>query len=140
VDADRDAFEDLFYAAVIGTTEVGVPAWEADATVTWDGTACAYDGPDPLPERLVVQVDNGGDEVIALVTGRLGPDATTADLEAFRATGGPTLPDWWTEEAVVGVPSGAHDVWAVEGGADLTALCYVGPTRFWAIAGPQLPE
>jgi inosine-uridine nucleoside N-ribohydrolase len=139
VDADRDGFEDRFYAAVLGTAEVGVPAWEADATLTWDGTACSYDGPDPLPERLVVQIDNRGDEVLALVTGRLGPDATQEDLEAYRASGGTTLPDWWTEEAVVGVPRGAHDVWAVEGGADLTALCYVGPTRFWAIAGPQLP-
>jgi pyrimidine-specific ribonucleoside hydrolase len=138
VDADRDAFEDRFYEAIIGTADTGVPAWESDATLAWDGATCDYEGPDPLPDRLVVQIDNTGAELVALVTGTVEPGTTTADLEAYEASNSTALPEWWTPRVVLPASTGAHEVWTMDGGAGLTALCFVDPARYWQIAGPPI--
>ncbi len=140
VDADREAFEDHFYQAIIGTGDTGLPAWEPDASLTWDGTACSYAGPDPLPDLLVVQINNLGVDPVALITGAYAPGTTTADAEALRASGSTETPEWWKQQALIGVLAGAHDVWFVEGGSDITALCYLDNTRFWEIAGPRLTD
>ena len=140
VDADRQAFEDRFYEAIIGTSDTGFPEWTPDATVVWDGTTCAYEGPDPLPDRFTVQIDNLGAEQVALVTGTYAPGTTTADVEAYRASGQTSTPEWWNQQAVIGVLSGAHDVWIVEGGSGITAVCFLEDARFWELAGPRLPD
>lgn len=140
VDADRQAFEDRFYEAIIGTSDTGLPAWEPDASLTWDGSTCTYQGPDSFPDRLIVQINNLGADPIAMITGTYAPGTTTADLEALRTTSNPGTPDWWTQRALFGVPTGAHDVWVVEGGPDITALCFLDNTRVWEIAGPRLPD
>ena len=140
VDADRRAFEDHFYEAIIGTSNTGVAAWEPDASLTWDGTTCSYDGPDPLPGRLVVQINNLGADPVALITGSYAPGTTTADMEALRASGSTDTPEWWWQQAIIGVLTGAHDVWFVDGGDDVTVLCFLDNTRVWEIAGPRLPD
>jgi pyrimidine-specific ribonucleoside hydrolase len=139
VAADREAFENRFFDALIGTADPGVPAWVPDATLAWDGTSCTYDGPDPLPERLTVQIDNQGAALAALVTGHVTPGTTAADLADYEASGSTDLPGWWTPADVIPVPPGGHEVWAVAGGADLTVICLVQPARFWPVAGPPLP-
>lgn len=137
VDADRHAFEDHFYEAIIGTPDPDVPDWEPDATVTWDGRRCDYDGPDPLPERLMMQIDNTGAELVGLVTGTVAPGTSAEDVEAFAPSPGGAPPDWWTEQEVIGVPPGGRDVWPVTGGPEIVALCYVDPARFSQVAGPR---
>ncbi|MDH3755730.1 MAG: hypothetical protein OEU32_17840, partial [Acidimicrobiia bacterium] len=138
VDADRQAFEDLFYEAIIGTSDTGIPGWEPDATLVWDGTTCEYAGPDPLPDRLIVEIDNMGSEVISLLTGTYAPDTTTADLEAYQASGGVETPAWWAQQVFIAIPTGARDVWVIGGTPDVTAICFVDPARLWEIAGPRL--
>jgi inosine-uridine nucleoside N-ribohydrolase len=138
--ADRGAFESRFYEAIIGKTDPGVPPWEPDATLTWDGDTCSYTGPDQLPDRVVVQIDNAGPAPMALITGNYSPDATTTDLDAYRASGGTESIDWWGQQALIGVPTGAHDVWVIDGGPDITAVCYVDASQLWEVAGPRLPD
>lgn len=140
VDVDRQAFEDRFYEAIIGASDTGLPAWEPDASLTWDGSTCTYQGLDLFPERLIVQINNLGGDAMAMITGTYAPGTTTDDLEAFRASNNPETPDWWTQRALIAVPTGAHDVWVVEGGPEITALCFIDNTRVWEIAGPQLPD
>jgi len=140
VDADRQAFEDHYYQAIMGTTDTGVPPWQPDASLTWDGTTCSYEGPDPLPARLVVQINNLGADPVAMVTGSYAPGTTRAELEALQGSRSPETPDWWRQQALIGVLTGAHDVWFVDGGSDVTALCFLDNSRVWEIAGPRLPE
>jgi inosine-uridine nucleoside N-ribohydrolase len=140
LDADRQAFEDHFYEAIIGTGDTGLPDWEPDASLTWDGSTCTYQGPDSFSERLIVQINNLGADAMAMITGTYAPATTTADLETFRAANNAGTPDWWTQRALFAVPTGAHDVWVVEGGPEITALCFLDNTRVWEIAGPRLPD
>ena len=69
VDADRGRFEEHFYEAILGTTDLGLPEWAPDATMTWDGTTCTYDGPDPLPASMWIQINNEGGDLLAWITG-----------------------------------------------------------------------
>ncbi len=138
VDADPAGFERHFLEAILGTSDPGVATWEPDAVVTWDGTACTYSGPDPLPDDLFVRVDNDGSEIVALITGRYDPGTTLAERDAYRASGDTELPEWWTESFQIVAPGGAREVWHLQGGSDVTAICYVDPDRFWEIAGIRL--
>ncbi len=140
VAADRAAFEDHFYAAIIGTSDPGIPEWQPEAVVAWDGATCTYDGPDPLPDELVMRIDNEGDEFVALVTGGYDLGTSIADLEAFRESAAGDTPEWWNQQALITVPTGAHDVWVVQGGAEVTAICFVDNVRFWELAGPRLTD
>jgi hypothetical protein len=138
--ADRALFERHFYEAMIGAPDPGIPGWEPDVVLTWDGTTCTYQGPDSLPNEFFIRLDNGGDGFFGLVTGAYDVGTTRADFEAALAAGEPGQPDWWLPGAQVFAPAGAHDVWPMRGGEGLTALCYVDPTRVWEVAGPRLPE
>lgn len=140
VAADRAAFEDHFYAAIIGTSDPGIPAWQPDATLSWDGITCTYEGPDPLPDDFFIRLDNTSDGFMAFVSGIYDAGTTIADFEATTEAGDGGTPDWWLERVVVGAPSGAHDVWVTKGGPSITGLCYIDPTRVWEVAGPRLPE
>jgi pyrimidine-specific ribonucleoside hydrolase len=140
VAADRAAFEAHFYKAILGTSDPGIPAWEPDAVLTWDGTTCSYEGPDPLPADFFVRIDNNGDDIVALVTGAYDADTTRADFDAALAAAEPGTPDWWLPSTEMVVPVGARDVWSVRGGDGLTALCYVSPSQVWEMAGPRLTE
>ena len=140
VDADAKAFEDHFYRAMIGTSETGVEPWEPDAVVSWDGTSCTFEGPDALPDRAMVRVDNSSSEVVALITGRFAPGTTSDDWNAYLASGVEAPPPWWSEQDMIPVPPGARDVWAIAGGSDLTAMCFVDADRVFELAGPTLAE
>jgi hypothetical protein len=140
VAADVAAFENHFYAAIIGTSDPGVPAWQPDAIMTWDGTTCTYEGPDPLPDDFFIRLDNTSDGFMAFVSGIYDAGTTLADFEAAVEAGSPGTPDWWLERAVISAPSGAHEVWVTTGGPSITGLCYIDPTRVWEVAGPRLPE
>lgn len=139
VAADRAAFEKHFYEAMIGTADPGIPDWEPDAVLAWDGTTCTYQGPDPLPDEFFIRFDNSGDALIALLTGVYQAGATQADFEAWLAAA-ETEPGWWIPSGQIVAPVGAHDVWQLEGGPDMTALCFVDSTRIWEVAGPRLPD
>lgn len=138
ISADQTAFEAHFYSAIIGTGEPDVPAWEPDAVLTWDGTTCTYDGPDPLPDNLFIRLDNDSDDSLAFITGVYDAGTTAADFEAALASGSPGTPDWWLEGPMVAAPAGAHDVWPLRSNEDLTALCYISPSQVWEVAGPRL--
>ncbi len=56
--ADRDRFERLFFQTVTGSEATTRDAWIPDATVTFDGARCAYDGPDPPPPDLALEIVN----------------------------------------------------------------------------------
>jgi pyrimidine-specific ribonucleoside hydrolase len=140
VTADRAVFESLFYDAIIGTADPGVPAWEPDAVLSWDGTTCTYEGPDPLPDEFFVRLDNDGDGTLVFLTGAYDAGTTRADFEAALAAGEPGEPDWWLPGGQTFTPAGARDVWPMRGGEGLTALCYAGPTQVWEVAGPRLPD
>jgi hypothetical protein len=138
--ANRGTFERHFYQAIFGTADPGIPAWEPDAVLTWDGTTCSYAGPDPLPDDFFVRVDNTSDGFVAFVTGIYDAGTTVADFDAAIAAGDPGTPDWWKERAVIGAPAGARDVWPAKGGQTITGLCYIDPTQVWEVAGPRLPD
>ncbi len=138
VDADPQLFEDAFYEAILGTSDTGVAEWVPDATLSWDGTTCVYDGPDPLPASMWVRIDNDGGDTIAWLLGTYAPGTTTDDWDAYVASGETDPPDWWSQRDQFVVTAGAHDVWAVTGGSDVTAVCYVDEARFWETAGPRL--
>jgi inosine-uridine nucleoside N-ribohydrolase len=140
VATDRAAFEDRFYKAIIGTTETGIAAWEPDAVVSWDGTTCTYEGPDPLPDQFYIRLDNESTELLAFVTGVYDADATVADLEAARSAAEPGTPDWWLPQMELFAPVGGHDVWLAQGGPNITGLCFIDTNRMWEVAGPRLPE
>jgi len=141
VAADPEAFEAHFYSAIIGTPDPGIARWTPDAVMTWDGSICSYDGPDPLPDDLWIRIDNNADEgLVAFVTGIYDAGTTVADFEASLAAGAPGAPDWWLERAVITAPAGARDVWPTKGGPAITALCYADPTQVWEVAGPRLPN
>ena len=136
--ADRTAFEEYFYSAILGTSEPAVSAWEPDTVLTWDGTTCTYAGPDPLPDRFFIRLDNEGDGLVAFLTGVYDAGTTVADFEAAIAAAEPGTPDWWLPGPQVFAPAGAHDVWPMRGNEAMTALCYAGPTEVWEVAGPRL--
>lgn len=75
---------------------------------------------------------------MGLITGIYDQGTTVADVEAFRASDGLETPDWWKQQALIAVPSGAHDVWVVGGGPEVTALCWIDATTYWEVAGPRL--
>ncbi len=139
--ADQAAFEGHFYEAIIGTADPGIPPWEPDAVLTWDGSTCTYEGPDPLPDELWVRLDNNSSaDFLAMVTGTFNAGTTRADFEAAKAAAEPGEPDWWLSSGVVAAPAGAHEVWPARGGDAMSALCYIDPSRVWEVAGPRLPE
>lgn len=140
VDADRSQFESHFYAAMIGTADPGIPPWEPDAVISWDGSACTYEGPDPLPGNLFLRIDNAGESPIAFVTGVYAAGTTTADFEAALEAAEEGVPDWWLPSTQIIAPKGAHDVWPVRGGEGMTGLCYLDPGNVWEMVGPRLPE
>jgi hypothetical protein len=140
VDANRDTFEEGFYRAILGTNETGIAPWEPDATLSWDGSTCMYDGPDPLPESLWIRIDNNSGDTIGLLLGSYAPGTTSNDWNAYVASGETDPPDWWNDLGQIVVPAGAHDVWSVTAGSEVTALCYVDETRFWETAGPRLSQ
>lgn len=140
VDADRGEFEAAFYSALLGTDDIGVPAWEPDAILSWDGSNCSYEGPDPLPSSMWLRIDNESTDLVAWLVGTYDPGTTAAESEAYRASGSTDPPAWWTYQGQITVPAGAHDVWPVEAGADATALCYADPNNFWEVAGRRLSE
>lgn len=140
VAADRDLFEDRFYSALTGESEIDVPVWSPDVVVEFDGEGCTYHGPDLLPESFSVQLDNTAPTTYALVVGRFAAGTTAADLEAYRQSGSSQPPDFWSPVgSYFGTPD-AHDVWLVDGaGPDATALCFVDYETFWHVVGPE-PE
>lgn len=140
VDADRNAFEEVFYQAVIGTSDPGVTEWSPDLTVTWDGNTCDYEGPDPLPEVATVLIENESQDLVALLTGRYAPGTTVEDWDLFLASGSGEQPSWWSPQDQVVVPPGARDVWALDGGPDVTAVCIVESAGPWELAGPSLAD
>lgn len=139
VATDRAAFERDFYQAMIGTPDPGIPSWDPDAVLTWDGRTCTYRGPDPLPANFFIRIDNTGDTLIALVTGVYAAGTTTTDFETALAAGEAGVPDWWIPSKEIVVPAGAHDVWPVRGGNSMTGLCYLDPSHVWEVVGPRLP-
>ena len=140
VDADRTRFEEHFYEAILGTKDVGLPEWEPDATMTWDGTTCTYDGPDPLPDSMWIQVNNEGGDLLAWLTGTYAAGTTNADYEAYVASGSGDPPAWWSQAGVVFVPEGAQEVWEIQAQSGVTALCFIDAARFWEVAGPRITE
>lgn len=138
LDADPDKFEDAFYGALLGTNDIGISPWEPDAILSWDGSLCTYDGPDPLPSSMWIRIDNESSDLVAWLLGSYDPGTTGEDLDAYRASGSTDPPTWWTELGQVAVPAGAHDVWPVEAGPRTTALCYADPANSWEVAGPRL--
>ncbi|MDJ0924149.1 MAG: nucleoside hydrolase [Acidimicrobiia bacterium] len=138
--ADAAAFEDHFYQAIIGTGDTGVPAWEPDGVLTWDGTTCTYEGPDPLPNNFWIRLDNESDDFLLLVTGVYDAGTTRADFDAFLAAAEPGVPDWWLPSSQAFAGAWAHDVWPARGGVGMTGLCYVSPSQVWEVAGPKLTE
>jgi inosine-uridine nucleoside N-ribohydrolase len=140
VAADAASFEAHFYQAILGVADPGVPPWEADAVLSWDGTSCAYEGPDPLPDDLYLRLDNNSTDFLVFITGSYDSGTTAADFDAFVEAGGSGQPDWWQPNSQIVVPAGAHDVWPVRGSSDLTGLCYIDQARVWEMVGPRLPE
>jgi hypothetical protein len=140
VAADRASFERHFYEAMIGTADPAIAPWQPDAVLSWDGTSCAYDGPDPLPDEFFIRLDNTSDGFLAFVTGVYAPGTTRADFDAFVASGEVSPPDWWQTAGEIVTPAGGHEVWPASGGDGLTALCVIDPNRIWEIAGPRLLE
>lgn len=138
--ADAAAFEDHFYSAIIGTSDPGIPAWEPDAVLTWDGTTCSYEGPDVLPDEFYIRLDNHGSEPMVFAPGIYAEGTTAADFEAYVAAATPEPPDWWQAQGLVFAGVGAHEVWVAAGGDDITGLCYIDPGRVWEVAGPRLSE
>jgi len=138
VAANRAAFEAHFYEAMLGVADPGIPAWEPDAVLSWDGATCTYEGPDPLPEEdFFIRIDNSSDGFVAFLTGVYNAGTTAEDLAASLANPGPP-PDWWLAGAEITAPAGGHEVWPVRGGSGLTALCYAGPSEVWEMAGVRL--
>ncbi len=140
VDADPDKFADHFYAAMIGTSEPNVAAWEPDAVVRWDGTECTYTGPDPMLLRMWIRIDNESPDPAAFVLGRYAEGTTAADYEAFVASDATEPPEWWLPTNQIFALAGAHEVWEITGGPDITSLCVIDENRFWELAGPKLSE
>ncbi len=140
VKADRQLFEEVFYESIIGTSDPGITDWSPDATVTWDGTSCDYVGPDPLPDRPLVLIQNTSPDLMALLTGRYAPGTTRDDWDVYLASGSADLPPWWSPQDQVIVPPGAQDVWVLDGGPHVTAVCVADSTRLWELAGPSLAE
>ena len=138
VDASPEMFEDVFYAAILGTSETGIPSWRPDATLSWDGSTCAYDGPDPLPASMWIRLDNESSDTIAWLTGSYAPGTTSEDWDAYLMSGETDPPEWWTELGQIVVPAGAHDVWEVTARPGVTAICYVDETRLWEVTGPRI--
>jgi pyrimidine-specific ribonucleoside hydrolase len=137
-DADRELFEELFYRAVLRTGDTGVVAWAADATLSWDGVTCEYQGPDPLLDAMWIRIDNTSSAMIAWIVGSYAPGTTTDDWDDYVAGGADAPPAWWRQQSQIIVPAGAHDVWQVSAGADATALCVADTSRIWEVAGPRL--
>lgn len=141
VSADPAAFEDHFYSAIIGTADPGIAPWTPDAVLTWDGTICTYDGPDPLPDDFWIRLDNNAaDGFVAFVTGIYDAGTSVADFNAAIEAGAAGTPDFWLQRGVIGAPSGARDVWPARGGPDITGLCYASASQVWEVSGPRLPN
>lgn len=138
VDADRTGFERLFYTAITGEDVSDVPAWMADAVVAFDGTECRYAGPDPLPERLTLQIDNASPEMVSVVLGRYQPGTTRADIDAYVASGQDGVPSWWVPVSRYFAGAGGHEVWVVQGGGpDVAAICADEDGGMFELAGPR---
>lgn len=75
-----------------------------------------------------------------MITGTYAAGTTTADLDAYLTSGSSDTPEWWRQETLIGVLTGARDVWFVDGSSDTTALCFLDSARLWEIAGPRLSD
>jgi pyrimidine-specific ribonucleoside hydrolase len=140
VDADRGVFEEALYSALLGTSDTGIPPWEPDAVLSWDGTSCDYAGPDPLPESMWIRIDNESPALISWVLGAYAQGTTNDDWNAYVDSGETDPPDWWTTLGQITVVAGGHEVWPVNAGPEATALCVVDEAGFWEVAGPRLSE
>ena len=138
ISADRVEFERHF-AEAFGLAELNTSEYEPDATVTFDGTTCRYDGPDPLPSELTIRVTNASDEAaLGVSAGVYDPEATSDDLTAYWASQ-PTTPPWFlTISMIAPLSADTTSYWRFRNPPDTTLSCVYDLSSGTELAGPRL--
>ncbi len=139
--ADRDRFENTFFATVAGRPQSTADAWTPTATVNFDGDECRYDGPDPPTASLEVEITNSsttpGLGVLVVV---YDPGTTLEQAEAFARSGIDGPPPYFDIVSVAPLPTSTTSVWLMSDlPTDATILCVISQTDSRELAGQQLP-
>ncbi|MEM7095026.1 MAG: nucleoside hydrolase [Actinomycetota bacterium] len=138
VSADRPAFE-RYFADAFGLAELDSSGYSGDAEVTFDGTRCVYDGPDPLPAQLIIKVSNTSDRSgLGVSAGVYDSGATAADLEAYWGSQ-PTAPPYFlTISMIAPLRAQTTSYWRFENSAITTLSCAYDLASGVELAGPRL--
>ena len=116
LDADRPVFEHELLSTLLGGAPFTMPDARVAATVTYDGSACMYEGP-RRGERGQgpVETVNRGDRTFTFVLGRLAEGRTVADLrrQLKRSKGVLKPSPWFTPEASGSTPPDSRMTWLV---------------------------
>ncbi len=139
VSADQAAFERVFYEALAGEADPDVAAWDPDARVTFDGEACTYTGPDPLPPHLEVLIENSSEESALGVLVVEYKDGTTQEqIQAFSESNLTTPPPFFTILGIAPLPYRTSSVWSYEPSAKATLLCVISISEAIELAGVRI--
>ena len=141
VSADRDRFERLMFETISGTNAT-TRDWLPDATVTFDGEVCAYDGPDPPPPELEFEVVNkSANPGSGVIFGVYEPGTTLQEAADFAASGSNRPPPWFQLISVAPMPTRTSSIWIVSDlPSDVTLLCGVTAPDAQELAGVRLPN
>jgi len=138
VRADRLAFE-RHLAQGFGLDDLDTSTYVADATVMFDGSTCRYQGPDPMPESLTIEITNTSDRsALGVSAGVYDPGTTRSQLEAYWASN-PTTPPWFlTMHAIAPLPAATRSYWHFDNPEGTTLSCAYDLTSGVELAGPRL--
>lgn len=144
VEADRAAFERHVLTTLLGHSRYRHELGGGEATVTFEGTGCAFSGPRKVPAGdAVVTSVNRSDRTFRLVVARLEGGHDVIELaEALESQEGPLrAPAWLVPEWTGDTPPESEMTWVIplsEPGSKVLG-CTVGETAAW-IAAPLVVD
>lgn len=134
-DADRTRFGDAV-AATLG--DVSRPPDESIATVVYDGEVCEYDGPDPLPPTLDVEIVNSSSiSALGVVAGSYAEGTTQAEVDAYADSNPTGPPPYLTLTGIAPLPAHAVSYWRFRNSPDTSLQCVFTMTTGVHLAGPE---
>ena len=141
VSADRDRFEQLLFQTVAGSSETTRNAWAPEATITFDGARCAYDGPDPPPADLELEIVNdSATPAMGVVVGVYDPGTTLEQAADFAAADSDRPPPWFELITVAPLPTRTSSIWVFRDlPSDVSFSCARTISDVTEIAGVRLP-
>lgn len=141
VSADRDRFERLFFQTVAGSDATTRDAWVPEATITFDGELCSYDGPDPPPADLEIEIVNtSATPALGVIFGVYDAGTTLQQAADFAEVETNRPPPWFELVSVAPLPTRSSSIWILRDlPSDVAISCAITPNDLHEVAGVRLP-